>query len=122
MNTTFSDLKGKTLVSATRMDDSVILETVDGWKVTLQHWQDCCECVEIKDISGDLSMLLNYPILMAEEVTNDLQDDSDYGIGMWTFYKLATIKGYVTITWYGSSNGYYSVDVDCNWTELKKAD
>jgi hypothetical protein len=70
------------------------------------------------DIVGDIKDLIGHPLLIAEEVTNE-QDVNPEGVKVpgwqdsftWTFYKLATVKGYVTISWYGESNGYYNESV-----------
>ena len=43
----------------------------------------------------------------AEDIEIEWPDDSF----TWTFYRFATARGYVTIRWYGSSNGYYSEEV-----------
>jgi hypothetical protein len=110
------DLLGKIIISIEGNigDDVMTITTSDNNQYRLYHDQDCCENVDIQDIIGDLNDLLNTPILQAEEVTNS--DDTFGKIKYpdsftWTFYKLATIKGYVTISWLGESNGYYSESV-----------
>ena len=110
-----SELIGKTLRDVIRNgNDEIIFMVDENEKYRLFHNQDCCESVSIEDVVGELQDLIGSPILMAEEVTNidDLEPLDSSSSYTWTFYKFATVKGYVTIRWYGSSNGYYSEKVD----------
>jgi hypothetical protein len=114
----FNELLGKTFKEVSVSGDEIYFETVDGEKYKMYHSQDCCESVYIESVVGDVEDLIGFPILLAEEVvsyenpegydaTDKYQDSFT-----WTFYKLATVKGYVDIRWYGESNGYYSESVD----------
>ena len=93
--------------------DHILFKTDTGIIFIMEHEQSCCEDVNIEDIIGNVSSLLNSPILVAEERFGDLpkKDDCDESY-TWTFYEFATLHGSVTIRWYGSSNGYYSEKVD----------
>ena len=85
----------------------------DGVQFRFHHEQDCCEDVRIEDINGDLSDLMDTPILVAEKRTSYCPDgDDDYDSATWTFYTFRTIKGSVDVRWLGVSNGYYSEGVD----------
>lgn len=105
-------LKNKVIEKIDRNgNESLIFRLKDGDTFKMYHDQDCCEDVYLEDIIGDLDDLIDSPIIMAELSKNF--KDLEYGNSCtWSFYKLATIKGYVTLRWYGESNGYYSEEVE----------
>ncbi len=116
MDIDVSVLLDKTLSRVERIDDEMIkFHVVGGDVYTMYHDQDCCEGVMIDDIWGDLNDLVGVPILVAEEATSGVAggagEDGYYDSQTWTFYKFATVKGWVDIRWYGTSNGYYSEGV-----------
>lgn len=117
-----SELLGQTLTSLEKIDyndnDALLFNTDAGEQFIMTHRQNCCERVVLDDIIGDLSDLIGSPLLISEEVNDTMKGLIDPGPKnqftesyTWTFYKFATIKGYVDLRWYGSSNGYYSESV-----------
>ncbi len=109
------DFIGKTFYKVEVINDDEELHFCldSGEKYIFYHEQDCCESVAIDDICGELNDLVGSPITMAEEVCHESTEVGDWGDSQtYTFYKFATAKGYVTVRWYGTSNGYYSESVD----------
>jgi hypothetical protein len=111
-----SEIKGKTLTGIDGGKDSheLVFTTSDGEVYKMFHEQDCCESVRLEDIVGELQDLIGSPLLVAYAETSRENPKGGYyeDSFTWTFYRLATIKGSVTLRWYGCSNGYYSERVD----------
>lgn len=115
-------LKGQTVVEIDGMkegSEEVTLKTKEGNTLVLRYEHDCCASCSICQVDGDPMDLLGAKLLMCETVTGasigvdeDLDesgnDPGEYDSHTWTFVKFASVHGYVTLRWYGSSNGYYS--------------
>lgn len=112
----FEELVGHKIISITGLTEGSeeVMFITDKGCFRQFHHQDCCENVSVKEVSGDINDLIGEVILYAE-VSATPKECEWGGLEMWTFYKLATIKGYVDISWYGESNGYYSVDVSLDY-------
>lgn len=111
----FNELINKEIIEINKNKESVFFKTSDNKYYIIEHWQDCCEDVYLEDITGNIEDLIG-KLIMSEKVSNNEnpknEDDERYGTFTWTFIKFATIKGYVTLRFYGTSNGYYGEDVD----------
>jgi hypothetical protein len=118
----FSDLLGKTLTAvegAEKGSTRVVFVCETGERFSLFHSQNCCESVDVEDVVGSISDLIGSPITLADEASGDavkawpseLPPRQYVESATWTFYKLATVKGYVDIRWLGESNGYYGESV-----------
>ncbi len=116
----FKDLKGLTILKIEGGKDQEFIDFyTKDFMIHMHHSQDCCESVYIEDIVGDLNDLLNIEIVEAYE-NYEAGESQEYGdSSTWTFYRISTIKGTVTIRWFGSSNGYYSETASTDWNILK---
>lgn len=107
------ELVGLIMVRVEKQGEEIYFHTDSGRRFVMMHEQDCCESVSIESITGNLEDLVGSPILVAEESTNHDSPKGEIPDSFtWTFYKLATVKGWVDIRWYGESNGYYSESVE----------
>lgn len=112
-------LTGKTITQIDGMSkdsEMVTIYTSDGKIYQMYMEEEYGADIYLEDVCGDVLDLIGYPILNAEKVTNEenLKDEDGRIIdsSTWSFYKLSTIKGDVTLRWYGTSEGYYSEEVD----------
>lgn len=117
--------RGRVVQSISGMErgsDHVKVTFTDGASLTLYHNQSCCEDVEIEDITGDPTDLINQTLVMCEVTSNsDNPPEPTPDSHTWTFYKFGTLAGYVTLRWLGVSSGYYSEKVTALFTDLNGA-
>ena len=120
-DTVLKIIVGKTIKDIRGLEkgsSEVIIEFNDGSDVRFYHEQCCCEDVHLNDFIGDINRLRNSEIVSAREDSNNNLDknnkplETDDESYTWTFYNIQTTKENLWMSFYGTSNGYYSERVD----------
>ena len=122
MKATFSDLLGKTLSDISILENKSIMVFTTNNGETYRLFNDigCSACERpalIEDICGQLEDLIGNPLLLAEEVSICKTVSKSLKRGylseeLWTFYKLATNRGAVSIRWYNERSWSYASKVE----------
>ena len=93
----------------------IMLTTESGRVVKVFHDQDCCEHVYIDGFDGDMQSLVGKVLIEVEQKEFDKGDPppNEYSES-WTRTELRFRVDDATVIsrWIGTSNGYYSEDVD----------
>ncbi len=79
----------------------------DGTVFGFGHKQQCCENVCLLDVEPSSSEELRGAKIIESIVSSSSEEDPL----VWTFYKIKTSKGYVTMRW-GGPLSYYGMEVD----------
>jgi hypothetical protein len=107
----FASLKGLVPKSVEVTEWKITLHLDNEVNVTLGH-SEAMSSVSIESIVGDINDLVGEEILMAEESKKSTEGnvEDNNNAEFWTFYKLATRKGFIDIRFYG--DGYYADSAD----------
>jgi hypothetical protein len=98
------------ILGALAGSDEITIKTASGRTFRLYHEQDCCESVDVRTVTGDLTHIIGSVVTAATETINrDTVGYSDSATE--TTFVLTTEKGSLTIFWVGESNGYYGEEV-----------
>lgn len=94
--------------------DRMVFVLNDGTAFVLHNESEgdygCDVSIHLVDIEGDLFDLIDRPLVVSETASHRPPEkccDSE----TWTYYRIATPKGMVSLRWHGRSNSYYSESV-----------
>lgn len=95
-------------------DFLLTISTNKGLTLKFYHEQDCCESVWLEDGFDDLKSMIGKEILDIEYIFNQtdepLEDvDDSY---TWHYTNIKTIDKDCQLRFFGTSNGFYSEDID----------